>query len=48
MLTHGKISEVGSYQELLKNSGAFAEFLRNYLTSEDPEDDEDVDVEGEF
>ncbi|XP_055876897.1 multidrug resistance-associated protein 1-like isoform X3 [Biomphalaria glabrata] len=34
VLVHGKISEVGSFTELMHHNGAFAEFLRNYLTEE--------------
>ena len=30
----GSISEVGSYDELLKKKGAFAEFLRNHMAAE--------------
>uniref|UniRef100_A0A670YWM7 Multidrug resistance-associated protein 1 n=1 Tax=Pseudonaja textilis TaxID=8673 RepID=A0A670YWM7_PSETE len=30
VLSEGKISEMGSYQELLKHGGAFAEFLHTY------------------
>lgn len=30
VLSEGKISEMGSYQELLKQDRAFAEFLRTY------------------
>lgn len=45
VLKNGSISEVGSYQELLTNSGAFAEFLRNYLTEEENEEAE-IDPEG--
>lgn len=30
VLSEGKISEMGSYQELLKQDQAFAEFLRTY------------------
>uniref|UniRef100_A0A674JRT1 ATP binding cassette subfamily C member 3 n=1 Tax=Terrapene triunguis TaxID=2587831 RepID=A0A674JRT1_9SAUR len=40
VLVDGKISEMGSYQELLKQNGAFAEFLRNYAPDEDIEEDE--------
>ncbi|BFZ17907.1 hypothetical protein BsWGS_20945 [Bradybaena similaris] len=39
VLVNGEVSESGSFSELLKYNGAFAEFLRNYLTelnSEDP------------
>ncbi|XP_051488018.1 multidrug resistance-associated protein 1 isoform X6 [Apus apus] len=34
VMTDGKISEMGSYQELLKQDGAFAEFLRTYANAE--------------
>lgn len=30
VLVEGRVSEMGSYQELLNQNGAFAEFLRNY------------------
>uniref|UniRef100_A0A8D3CKI2 ATP-binding cassette, sub-family C (CFTR/MRP), member 3 n=1 Tax=Scophthalmus maximus TaxID=52904 RepID=A0A8D3CKI2_SCOMX len=30
VMVDGRVSEMGSYQELLKQDGAFAEFLRNY------------------
>uniref|UniRef100_A0A8C3TEP1 ATP binding cassette subfamily C member 3 n=1 Tax=Chelydra serpentina TaxID=8475 RepID=A0A8C3TEP1_CHESE len=40
VLVDGKVSEMGSYQELLKQNGAFAEFLRNYAPDEDTEEDE--------
>ncbi|NXL86149.1 MRP3 protein, partial [Alectura lathami] len=39
VLADGKISEMGSYQELLKQNKAFAEFLRNYALDEDIEED---------
>ncbi|NXY30028.1 MRP1 protein, partial [Pomatorhinus ruficollis] len=34
-LVDGMISETGSYQELLHRNGAFAEFLRSHITSEE-------------
>ncbi|NXC90811.1 MRP1 protein, partial [Cercotrichas coryphoeus] len=34
VMTDGEISEMGSYQELLEQDGAFAEFLRTYATAE--------------
>ncbi|XP_063790448.1 multidrug resistance-associated protein 1 isoform X2 [Pseudophryne corroboree] len=34
VMVDGKITEVGSYQELLKQDGAFAEFLRTYANAE--------------
>ncbi|XP_027626858.1 multidrug resistance-associated protein 1 [Tupaia chinensis] len=42
VMSGGKISEMGSYQELLARDGAFAEFLRTYASTEQeqaPEDD---------
>ena len=47
VLKDGKISEEGNYQELLEAGGAFADFLVQYLTK--AEDDEDLqnDVESE-
>uniref|UniRef100_A0A8C3YH35 Multidrug resistance-associated protein 1 n=1 Tax=Catagonus wagneri TaxID=51154 RepID=A0A8C3YH35_9CETA len=42
VMSGGKISELGSYQELLARNGAFAEFLRTYASAEqeqgEPED----------
>uniref|UniRef100_A0A8C0BYX9 ABC-type glutathione-S-conjugate transporter n=1 Tax=Buteo japonicus TaxID=224669 RepID=A0A8C0BYX9_9AVES len=40
VLVDGKISEMGSHQDLLKQNKAFAEFLRNYALDEDIEEDE--------
>ncbi|NXC45150.1 MRP3 protein, partial [Penelope pileata] len=47
VLTDGKISEMGSYQDLLKQNKAFAEFLRNYALDEDIEEDEPTMMEEE-
>ncbi|NXE48712.1 MRP3 protein, partial [Casuarius casuarius] len=47
VLVDGKISEMGSYQDLLKQNKAFAEFLRNYALDEDIEEDEPTIVEEE-
>jgi len=35
VMVDGKISEVGTYQELLDRKGAFADFLYTYLETED-------------
>ncbi|XP_050979758.1 ATP-binding cassette sub-family C member 3 isoform X1 [Labeo rohita] len=43
VMVDGRVSEMGSYQDLLKQNGAFAEFLRNY-SLEDIIEDEEVDV----
>ncbi|XP_042554225.1 multidrug resistance-associated protein 1 isoform X2 [Dipodomys spectabilis] len=37
VMSGGKVSEMGSYQELLARDGAFAEFLRAYAASEQDE-----------
>lgn len=34
VMSDGEISEMGSYQELLKQDGAFAEFLHTYANTE--------------
>ncbi|XP_005144314.2 ATP-binding cassette sub-family C member 3 isoform X1 [Melopsittacus undulatus] len=47
VLGDGKISEMGSYQDLLKQNKAFAEFLRNYALDEDIEEDEPTVLEEE-
>uniref|UniRef100_G1LRR0 Multidrug resistance-associated protein 1 n=1 Tax=Ailuropoda melanoleuca TaxID=9646 RepID=G1LRR0_AILME len=52
VMTGGKISEMGSYQELLARDGAFAEFLRTYASGEQEQAEHDdggkmVDEEGE-
>jgi ATP-binding cassette subfamily C (CFTR/MRP) protein 1 len=41
VIVNGQISEVGSYEELLSHDGAFAQFLKTYLTQEDEDDDDD-------
>ncbi|XP_061472000.1 ATP-binding cassette sub-family C member 3 isoform X2 [Rhineura floridana] len=40
VIVDGKISEMGSYQELLQQNRSFAEFLRNYAFDEDIEENE--------
>uniref|UniRef100_A0A3Q3WCA4 Uncharacterized protein n=1 Tax=Mola mola TaxID=94237 RepID=A0A3Q3WCA4_MOLML len=40
VLVDGRVSEMGSYQELLNQNGAFAEFLRNYALDDILEEDE--------
>ncbi|CAL9707790.1 unnamed protein product [Knipowitschia caucasica] len=40
VLVDGRVSEMGSYQELLTQDGAFAEFLRNYSLDDLIEEDE--------
>lgn len=44
MLDNGKIVEIGTYEELLSKSGGFSEFLKNYLSN----DVNEVEEEGEI
>ncbi|GAB1300029.1 Multidrug resistance-associated protein 1 [Apodemus speciosus] len=46
VMNGGKISEMGSYQELLDRDGAFAEFLRTYANAEQDLASEDDSVSG--
>lgn len=41
VMSGGKISEMGSYQELLARDGDFAEFLRTYASAEQEQDEQD-------
>ncbi|XP_053936985.1 multidrug resistance-associated protein 1 isoform X3 [Cuculus canorus] len=43
VMTEGEISEMGSYQDLLKQDGAFAEFLRTYANAEQSMENSDSD-----
>ncbi|XP_012587108.1 PREDICTED: multidrug resistance-associated protein 1 [Condylura cristata] len=42
VMSGGKISEMGSYQELLARDGAFAEFLRTYASAEQEQHPQDT------
>ncbi|KAM6155276.1 multidrug resistance-associated protein 1 isoform 2-T2 [Rhynchocyon petersi] len=46
VMSGGKISEMGSYQELLARDGAFAEFLRTYTSTEQEQDANEEGVMG--
>ena len=41
VVVDGEISETGSYEELLSQDRAFAQFLRTYLQEQNPDVDED-------
>ena len=41
VMVNGRISEVGTYRELLDHKGAFADFLYSYLEDEDQGDEFD-------
>ncbi|KAL4228773.1 hypothetical protein ACF0H5_011815 [Mactra antiquata] len=46
VMVDGKISELGSYEELMSHDGAFAQFLKVYLSQEQgEEEDEDPEVQ---
>ena len=47
VLKDGQISEEGNYQELLEAGGAFADFLVQYLTKAEEDEDLQNDVESE-
>ncbi|KAK3703287.1 hypothetical protein RRG08_017331 [Elysia crispata] len=44
VVTDGRISESGSYEELLSHDGDFAQFLKTYLTQEEEPEDEDPEI----
>ena len=44
VMKDGKVSECGSYQELMDKKGAFSEFLIEYLAEEAPDDEEDAEL----
>ena len=41
VMVEGRITEGGTYAELMDNDGAFAEFLRTYSNLENAEEEED-------
>ena len=43
VLKNGRISEMGTFQELLGHNAAFAEFVLSYLNDPDTNDDIDPD-----
>ena len=46
VMVDGRISEMGTYRELLTQNGDFAEILRTYLENEDVGNVADIDNEG--
>jgi len=42
-MANGRISEIGTYKELLDRKGAFADFLFSYLETEEAADETDDD-----
>ncbi len=39
VIVEGKVTETGTYAELVENDGAFAEFLRNYSNMDNEEEE---------
>lgn len=48
VMVDGRISEMGTYRELLMQNGDFAEFLRTYLENEDLGNNADINNEGQL
>ena len=44
-MTGGRITETGSYEQLLSHDGAFARLLQTYVTTESSDDDSDQEGE---
>lgn len=47
VLVNGRITELGSYEQLMSHDGAFAQFLKTYLTQEN-DDEEEEDAESKI
>ena len=45
VLDESKISEIGSYEELMTHNGPFAEFLRTHMNEGDSSSDEEEEGE---
>ena len=43
VLSDGKISEMGSYSQLMQHDGPFAQFLKTHFTQEVDSDEDDED-----
>ena len=43
-MENGRISETGTYAELINNNGAFAEFIRTYTSMEDSDKESETGV----
>ncbi|XP_055866421.1 multidrug resistance-associated protein 1-like isoform X2 [Biomphalaria glabrata] len=44
VMTDGRISEVGTYEQLLSHDGDFAKFLKTYLTQETEDEEDDPEI----
>ena len=48
VMADGQITEVGSYNELIENDGAFAQFLQNYRSTETNKDENGTTLQADF
>ena len=48
VIADGQITEVGSYNELIENDGAFAQFLQNYQSTETNKDEKGTTLQAAF
>jgi len=48
VMNDGRISEIGSYEHLLSQDKAFAQFLKTYLTKDDDDDDAETDEDSKL
>ena len=48
VMKDGRVSEAGSYDDLLEGDGAFAEFIKTYLLETEDLSDEQMTSDGEY
>ena len=48
VMADGQVTEVGSYNELIENDGAFAQFLQNYQSTEFNKDENGTTLQADF
>ncbi len=47
-MKNGRVTEIGTYSQLLSHNGAFAELIWNYLNERDSDSESDLDPEGTY
>ena len=48
VMVEGKVTEVGTYNTLVENNGAFAEFLRTYSNMDREKEEEEEEAPGNY
>ena len=48
VMADGQVTEVGSYNELIENDGAFAQFLQNYQSTETNKDENGTTLQADY